>query len=454
MHIADKAKELVTMAEKNGASQAEAYAIIAKTDSIYIDDNIPKIGDSKTEFGVGFRFIIGKKIGFTSSTLLSESTEDVVARGSSMANVVEDDPKFVSLPSPKKVTVSEDKFLDKETANVDAAHLSDKAMLLVDAARDKHVTVPNGVIRRSILEYHICNSLGIDIGSKSTVLFGYFTAKSENDGTVGEGVQRMWSRRIADLDFVATGKKLNSQAMAVLKAKPLKENMEDVTAILAPSEGSEMLGTLVASAASGQNVNLRRSPWTDRVGDKIAHENLRMFDNGVSEKGILSAAVDDEGLPMQTTPLIEEGVLKTYLYDSYNAYQHDLESTSNGIRRSAREAHGRFLLSPSCAPTTLEVTPGSKTLEGLIADVDKGVYIEHFAYPQVNTTSGSFSNEIRNGQLIENGEITGQIKYALLVGNLYEAIQREILLSNSPEVNSRWFMPAIGLTGVELVGQK
>ncbi|MCK5150529.1 MAG: TldD/PmbA family protein [Candidatus Thorarchaeota archaeon] len=453
MDLVDTAHKLVSQSEQNGASQAEAFVIRVATSSIYIDDNIPKIGDSKIEVGVGLKFILGKKVGFTSSTLLSESTKDVVKRAMSIATISNEDPKFTSLPEARKVSGKPDRFYDKATAEADSSVLADKCMELVKTAGSDAVSVPNGVLRASALEFNVVNSLGVDASSKSTIVFGYFTAKADEDGKVGEGVQRVWSRSLYDVDFVAKGEKLRTQATSVINAKPFKEKWDKIVAVLAPSEGSEMMGTLVGTAVSAENVNNRSSPWTDKVGDTIAHENLSVIDNGKSKLGLMSARVDDEGVPTQKTRIIENGVLKSYLFDSYNANQLDLKSTGNGLRRGGRDAHGAFAGMVSCRPTTLEIPAGSKSVEEIISEVKKGVYIEHFAWPQVDPLSGTFSNEIRNAKTIENGELKDQIKFALLIGNLYESIKEEILIGSDIEVHGTRVMPTMAIVGTELVGQ-
>ncbi|MFW9845450.1 MAG: metallopeptidase TldD-related protein, partial [Candidatus Thorarchaeota archaeon] len=178
-----------------------------------------------------------------------------------------------------------------------------------------------------------------------------------------------------------------------------------------------------------------------------------IIDNGLSEKGLLSALVDDEGHPMQTTPVIEKGVLKSYLFDSYNANQVDLASTGNGIRRDARDAQGAFSNPVRCMASTLEIPAGSQDLDSIISEVKRGVYVEHFAWPQVDSMAGVFSNEIRNAQLIEDGELTAKIKYALLVGNLYEALQKEVQFASDLEVHDKRVMPSFAISGTEIVGQ-
>ena len=260
MNISDIANKVVSIAEKSGATQAEVYAIRVKTASTYIDDNIPKIGASMIESGIGLKYIIGKRIGFTSSTLSQETVEEVVERAKSIARVSNEDLKFVSLPEPKKVSGSADKYHDDNTAAADSTILMEKAMEVVKGAAADNVTVPNGSLRTSSVHYHIRNSLGVDIGSKGSVAFGFFTAKSEDNSGVGEGVQRCWSRDLYSIDFPKIGEALKSQALSGLTAKPFKDKWDDAVGVLAPSEGSEILYSLVAFAANGDNVNKRSSP--------------------------------------------------------------------------------------------------------------------------------------------------------------------------------------------------
>ena len=453
MNISNIADTLVTLAEKSGATQAEVYAIRVKTVSTYIDDDIPKIGASMVESGVGLKYIIGKQIGFTSSTLSQETPEDVVERAKSIARVSNEDLKFVSLPESKKVSGSPDKYHDDDTAAADSTILMEKAMEVVKSASTDNVTVPNGSLRTSSVQYHIRNSLGVDVGSKGTVAFGFFTAKSEDNSGVGEGVQRCWSRDLFSIDFPNLGEVLKSQALGVLKAKPFKEKWDDAVGVLAPSEGSEILYSLVAFAANGDNVNKRSSPWADKVGETVAGENVSIVDNGQSEKGLLGSIVDDEGVPTQKTQLIENGVLKSYFFDSYSANQLEMQSTGNGIRRIARDLAGRFTAPAVCAGTTMEVKPGTKSVDDIISEIKRGVYVEHFAWPIVDPMSGTFSNEIRNARIIKNGELGEPIKYALWVGNLYESLRGNVMVANDPEVHDKRVVPTIAFPGTEIVGQ-
>jgi PmbA protein len=454
-------EKILNMAEKKGATQAEVFGIIVKTSGIYIDDDIAKIGTSQTELGFGLKFIMDKKIGYTSSTLTFESTDDFVSRAGSIASVSNPNPKFESLPSPKKVSGNPERFYDKQTAQVDSDYLTERAMMVVENAVADNVTVPNGTLRASSVDFCVMNSLGVDARSKSTMVYGYFTAKSEKSDSVGEGIQRCWSRDITEIEFDKIGEKLKEQALNVLRAKSFKETWTDIVAVITPNQGAELIDCIIRDAASGENVNKKSSPWTDKVGDVVASEYLTITDNGLSKEGLLSALVDDEGMPMQKTPVIENGILRSYLNDTYNAAQMGIESTGNGMRRGARETHGAFVTPVGCRTTTLEITPSSKSVDDIIGEIDKGVLIEHFAWPLVDSNSGTFSNEVRNAQLIENGELTGQIKHALLVGNLYESLKGELRIANNLELNGISYpgsngsvvIPTLAFPGTELVGQ-
>jgi predicted Zn-dependent protease len=165
-------------------------------------------------------------------------------------------------------------------------------------------------------------------------------------------------------------------------------------------------------------------------------------------------------MPTQQTTIIDKGLLKSFISDTYNARQLDQESTGNAIRRDPREVQGGFTGRASCSLTTLEISASSRSVEDVISEVKRGIFVEHFAWPQVDTSTGAFSNEIRNGILIENGELTSQIKYALWVGNLFDALKKPIMVASDAEIHGSSLpppyscvMPTIAFQGTEIVGQ-
>ena len=101
----------------------------------------------------------------------------------------------------------------------------------------------------------------------------------------------------------------------------------------------------------------------------------------------------------------------------------------------------------------MEVKPSSKSVDDVIGEIKRGIYVEHFAWPIVDPLSGTFSNEIRNARIIKNGELGESIKYALWVGNLYESIKGDVLVANNPEIHDKRVMPTIAFPNTEIIGQ-
>ncbi|MFW9932790.1 MAG: metallopeptidase TldD-related protein, partial [Candidatus Thorarchaeota archaeon] len=107
-------------------------------------------------------------------------------------------------------------------------------------------------------------------------------------------------------------------------------------------------------------------------------------------------------------------VFKSVLHNAFTANKAGLSSSGH--------ASGGFRTSPSISGTNLEVQAGNKTLENLISEIDRGVYIQRISAAPDYTT-GDFSGVVKGGRLIENGEITTTLKEMTAVGNTFEALK-------------------------------
>ncbi len=124
-------------------------------------------------------------------------------------------------------------------------------------------------------------------------------------------------------------------------------------------------------------------------------------DDGLDPQGFASAPVDAEGVPRRRTPLIEEGRLLSYLYDTYTARRGGAESTGNAGRSGYRGP-------PSVSASNLIVMPGELGFDGLLREAGEGVFVSDVAglHAGVNPVSGVFSvgasgRAIRGGTLAE-----------------------------------------------------
>lgn len=102
----------------------------------------------------------------------------------------------------------------------------------------------------------------------------------------------------------------------------------------------------------------------------------------------------------------------------------------------------------------LTLRPGQRSVEEIISSMDKGVVVEKFAYPTVNPFTGAFALEARLAHLVNRGAISGQIKHALIVGNMYEGLKNIVEIASDSRTVGDMVLPSVVFDGFEAVGSK
>ena len=163
------------------------------------------------------------------------------------------------------------------------------------------------------------------------------------------------------------------------------------------------------------------SPFADRKGEKIAHENLTAWDEGLSPNAFGSIDMDDEGMPVQRTLLIENGILKNFLADRAGSLRTGHPRTGSGRRQS-------YTYAAASRMRNTYIAPGNATTEELFASIDKGIYCKKMGGGSVGPT-GEFNFAVDEAYLIENGKVTKPLKGATLIGEAKEIMNRISLCS-------------------------
>jgi PmbA protein len=439
-------------AVKKGVEQVEAFILKSHMRSVYIEGGSPRLADDKSETGLGLKLCLGKRVGFASGTLNKEkNVEEIVNEAFSIAKTSEEDPYFKSFPNAEEIHGEVKDVFSKETARISMEEIVAKAMETVKAAEEaKNVKVPLGMFRLANYSLHVTNSLGVEFNHEGTMVFTYFTAKATIGDKAGEGVEREWSTRIAAIDFEKMGKSIAKKALATLKAESFKGELKGI-ALIDPVEASGLL-SVIDFASSSEQVNKGRSPWINKLETVVAGKEFTVEDDGRYPGGIRSALADDEGVRTSRKAIIEKGVLKSYIYDSYNAGIAGAKAAGNGFRRGTRSIEGSFTRPAVCAYSNMIIKPRKKTPEEIISQIDKGVLVETFAAPEVNPITGGFSCEVRNATLIEKGQLTKHVKHALLTGNMYELLKNVVYVGNDAKIVDSFVLPTIAFEGATLVG--
>ena len=162
--------------------------------------------------------------------------------------------------------------------------------------------------------------------------------------------------------------------------------------------------SLEASAVCGG-----ASEFAGRIGQQVAAEKVSLIDDGSLPYEWGSLGIDDEGRPTQKNVLIENGILKGFLVDRWNGKKLDMEATGSARRQSYRFA-------PTSRMTNTYISPGTDSLEQMIASVDHGIYVRAINAGSVNPPTGEFNFNTSETFLIEHGEITKPVHSATLIG--------------------------------------
>ncbi|MGY5860386.1 MAG: TldD/PmbA family protein [Candidatus Thorarchaeota archaeon] len=252
------------------------------------------------------------------------------------------------------------------------------------------------------------------------------------------------------------GKAVAEYAVAALGAKKLDMTTK-MTTIWTPVPAALYVLSSLAQSAVGRPVVDGVSPLCDRIGDTIASKDLTIVDDGQNPKSIGTQAIDAEGLPQKQNPIIENGVLKNFLFDSYFGRAFDLDSTGNCSRgRGVFVGETPYEDRPIAAAKGLDVAAGKKSLEDIITSIDgKAILIRDFPLGifHSNVSTGEFSCVAGSAYLVENGEMKGSVEPVSIAGNYYEGFKN--LLDVGKDKESLPFgiaLPTLVMDGFSVVG--
>ena len=169
-----------------------------------------------------------------------------------------------------------------------------------------------------------------------------------------------------------------------------------------------------------------------------------MIDDGTIPGGFGSSPFDDEGVPSRRTVVIEKGVLKSYLLNTYTARKLGLKTTGNaarGITGNPAIGNGNFYLEK-----------GARTPEQIVAGVKQGLYVTEMLGYGVNLVTGDFSQGA-SGLWIENGELTYPVEEITVAGNLKDMLNNISEIGNDLEFRSSMTAPTLRIEGMTIAGE-
>jgi PmbA protein len=237
------------------------------------------------------------------------------------------------------------------------------------------------------------------------------------------------------------GKIAADRALRRLGARKVKT--QQVPVIFDPMVANSILQHIF-EGVNGDSVYRGASFLAGKLGEKIASENVTVIDDGTMVGGFGTSPFDGEGVPTRRTVVIENGVLKSYLLNTYTAKKLKLETTGNASRGLAG--------TPGIGPGNYFLQPGPCTREQLIGDVKEGLYVTEFLGMGVNLVTGDYSRGA-SGLWISGGELTFPVEEITVAGNLKDMFLNISEIASDLEFRGAIASPAIRIEGLTVGGE-
>ena len=236
------------------------------------------------------------------------------------------------------------------------------------------------------------------------------------------------------------GRRAGLRAVQMLGARRVKT--QRVPVVFEPSVAAAFIGNL-ARAVNGDLVTKRASFLSDHLGQTIAPSTVTVVDDGLLRRGLASSPFDGEGVSRQTTSVVERGVLKAFLFDTYTARKARARSTASATRG--------YRSLPSVGSSNFFLVPGHQTPEQIIGGVKEGLYVTGMLGHGANTITGDFSQGA-TGRWIENGELTHAVQESTVAGNLLEMLSAIDAVGNDLEFRSTLASPTLRFSELTVSG--
>ena len=163
-------------------------------------------------------------------------------------------------------------------------------------------------------------------------------------------------------------------------------------------------------------IERKTTPFAEMKGQKIAHESLTAWDEGLSDREFGTIDMDDEGMPAQRTLLIEKGILKNFIADRAGSMRTGHPRTGSGRRQG-------YTFAAASRMRNTYIAPGDHSVQDLFDSIDKGIYCKKMGGGSVGAT-GEFNFGVEEAYLIENGKLTKPLKGAILIGEAKEIMNK------------------------------
>ena len=443
MKMQELAQSILKLAD-TARRDLEVYTVRHKSLQVEVSDGEVETLREAQATGVGVRVIDGGRLGLAFTTRLDEgSLRDTIRLATDNAQSATPD-EYNTLPSPKPVKDMD--LLDPAMAQIPVDTKIQLARDVEKAARayDPRVTkVRQAAYGDAVYEVGISNSRGLSVGYEGAYCSTSLLVVAEAEGQAEVGWSYDLSRSFDKLDPTKVGREAAAKAVEMLGAGTLTTCR--VPILLAPDVAADFLDVL-GPALTAEAVQKGKSLFAGKLGERVGSTQLNVMDSGLLPQGLATAPVDDEGVPSQDTMLLDQGILQTYLYNSYSAARDGVESTGNGVRASFRGAL-------SSGPRNIHIQPGNRSQSELLGEISRGLLVTNvMGMHTANPISGEFSVGA-SGLWIEGGKPIRPVRGVAIAGNLIDFLKHIVAVGSDLRFFGSVGSPSLLVEGITISGE-
>ena len=424
--------ELLELAERvagwaRDGEQVEAYVARGRDTEIQVYSGDVESLSSAESAGIGIRVVANGRQGFAyAGSLAPDVVEETLAEARDNAGFASPD-EWVGLADPDGVAPAD---IDVWRDDLAAFPTADKVALALEL--EKAVRAGDGRIRLvesaewgdGAYESAIVTSTGIRASWRRTVCYVSAQAVAGQGDETQTGSGYSVGRGPGDIDLSKAAADAVERSTRLLGAT--KPRSAHLTVVFEPRITATLLG-LIAGTLDGEAVLKGRSLFGDRLGQAVAAGALTLVDDPTDPDAYGATAYDAEGLATRRNALIEDGVLKKFLYNTYGARRAGTVSTASAVRAG-------FKSGPGTGARALSVVPGTAGPDQILASVGDGLLVQSVSglHSGVNPVSGDFSVGAE-GVLIEGGALGRPVRELTIASTLQRMLQDIVAIGNDVE---------------------
>jgi PmbA protein len=440
------AVDLLAKAKRSGATEADIIIADGETLSVQVRLGAVDRLTKAREKHLGLRVFVGKRSASTSTSDFSaDSLSQLVAATCTLAKAVVED-QVSGLPAADQMAGEKPELDLYDPTRLNTEQQIDLAKRVEAAALSTDERVTNsegGDFDSSSGRVVLGNSHGF-LGEYQSSSFSMSVSPIATDPETGAMQRDSWyavQRKFAKLDSPeAVG--LEAARRTVRKLGARKVATQRVPVVFDAETAGSLMGNL-CSAVSGYSIYKGASFQAGWLEKPLAPEYVTVYDDGRVVGGLGSRPFDGEGLPTRRTTVVERGVLKSYLLDTYSGRKLGLKSTGNASRSVGEN--------PSVGPTNFYLAPGTKTAADIIKTVQQGLYVTDLIGFGINMVTGDYSRGA-SGFWIEGGELAYPVEEITIAGNLKDMFAGIEMIGNDLIFRGRIASPTVKVCEMTIAG--